>query len=86
MKTLWILSMLAAVVGGLAVMGGVALANGAPQEAAAAAIGLSIAVIPYCFARACESIDNEKRVQQRLDVLATHTRLLAEIANRPVTA
>ena len=33
-------------------MGGVASAQGAPQEAAAAAIAVDLAVIPYCLARA----------------------------------
>jgi hypothetical protein len=84
MKALWVISMLSAIVGGLTATFGVLFATGAPQEAAAAAIGLSIAVIPYCFARAYESIDNEKRSKQYLDALATHTRLLAEIANRSV--
>lgn len=33
-------------------MTGIFAANGAPQEAAAAAMGIACAVIPYCIARA----------------------------------
>ena len=35
---------------------GMLAANGAPQEAAAAAIGCFFAVAPYCVARAVENI------------------------------
>lgn len=44
------------ILGGLVVLLGVAGAQGAPQEAAAAAIGLSLAVIPYCLARAASEM------------------------------
>jgi hypothetical protein len=33
-------------------------ANGAPQEAAASAAGVALAVIPYCFARALKELSN----------------------------
>ena len=51
-KFLWVLTMIGSVLGGLVVLLGVIGAKGAPQEAAAAAIGISFAVIPYCLARA----------------------------------
>ncbi len=40
------------VLGGLTVIVGISAANGAPQEAAAAAMGIAFAVIPYCLAKA----------------------------------
>lgn len=36
---------------------GVAISNGAPQECAAAGIGLAFAVIPYCLARAVSELE-----------------------------
>lgn len=51
-KFLWILTIVGSIAGVFVVTFGVLLANGAPQEAAAAGLGLSMAVIPYCLARA----------------------------------
>lgn len=51
-KFLWALTAIGAVFGGLIAFFGVLGANGAPQEAAAAAMGMACAVIPYCLARA----------------------------------
>jgi hypothetical protein len=45
------LAFLGALIGALVATFGVLEANGAPQEAAAAAIGMAWAVIPYCMAR-----------------------------------
>lgn len=53
-KIFWSLSALSAFLGGVVMLVGVAQATGAPQEAAAAAIGLGLAVIPYCFNRALD--------------------------------
>jgi magnesium-transporting ATPase (P-type) len=55
-KILWVLTIIGSVIGGLIVLGGVLGASGAPQEAAAAAIGVACAVIPYCLARAVSEI------------------------------
>lgn len=52
MKFFWIVSIIGSALGALTVVIGVAGANGAPQEAAAAAIGIAFAVIPYCLAKA----------------------------------
>lgn len=51
-KIFWGVTMLMSAVGAIVAFTGMAAANGAPQEAAAAAMGLAIAVIPYCFSRA----------------------------------
>ena len=51
-KFLWILVIVGSIFGGLMAFIGVAAAQGAPQEAAAAAMGVAFTVIPYCLARA----------------------------------
>jgi hypothetical protein len=48
----WMLALIGSLLGGLTFLGGTVAANGAPQEAAAAGMGLAFAVIPYVFARA----------------------------------
>lgn len=52
----WIGSLTAAGLAGLMFLGGITMANGAPQEAALAGMCLVIAVIPYCIARALTEI------------------------------
>jgi len=49
---LWVITILGSLLGGGVLVFGVIGAQGAPQEAAAAAIGIGLAVIPYCLARA----------------------------------
>jgi hypothetical protein len=51
-KFLWITTAICSVIGGLTAVVGISAANGAPQEAAAAAMGVAFAVIPYCLAKA----------------------------------
>ena len=54
-KFLWILVIIGSIFGGLTAFLGVIYASGSPQQAAAAAVGIAFAVIPYCLARAvCE--------------------------------
>lgn len=55
-KFSWILTIAGSILGGLIAGIGVLAAKGAPQEAASAAIGLALAVIPYCLARAVSEI------------------------------
>ena len=55
-KFLWIVTIIASIIGALLAFVGVVAANGAPQEAAAAAVGLACAVIPYCLARAVSEL------------------------------
>src|SRR5687767_10950568 len=50
-KIFWGISLVASALGGLIGLGGVASASGAPQEAAAAAIGCLVVLAPYTFAR-----------------------------------
>lgn len=46
------LTILGSALGGAVAIIGVSASRGAPQEAAAAAMGIAFAVIPYCLARA----------------------------------
>lgn len=55
-NVLWALTIIGSLLGGLTTLVGVVAAKGAPQEAAAAAIGVAFAVIPYCLARAASEI------------------------------
>lgn len=52
----WALTILGSIIGGVNFFTGVAAANGAPQEAAAAAMSLAWVVLPYCCARAVSEI------------------------------
>ena len=56
MKFLWILTAAGAVLGTLVWLLGVVSAKGAPQEAAAAAIGIALGVLPYVFTRAVQEM------------------------------
>lgn len=55
-RLLWVLTILGSLFGGLFVFFALTLSNGAPQEAAGAAIGIAFAVIPYCLARAVSEL------------------------------
>ena len=60
MKTFfWIMTIFGCLLGGLITVGGALLSTGAPQQGAAAAIGVACAVIPYCFARAISEISGK---------------------------
>lgn len=52
----WSFSILAAILGGLFGFLGFVFAKGAPQEAAAAAMGCMVAIVPYCVARAVDEL------------------------------
>ena len=55
-KLLWFVTIIGSMLGGLVMFVGVNEAKGAPQEAAAAAMAVAMAVIPYCLARAVSEI------------------------------
>lgn len=55
-RTFWVCALLGAVGGGFVGYMSVVMASGAPQEAAGAAIGCLIAVVPYVFARAVDEL------------------------------
>ncbi len=50
----WNLTRIGSVLGALFLVFALTIANGAPQEASAAAIAIAFAVIPYCMARAVD--------------------------------
>jgi hypothetical protein len=65
-----ILVLVCTILGALTVVGGVAGANGSPQEAAAAAIGLALGVLPYIFykVRYCEkALENQRKIIAALE-------------------
>lgn len=55
----YILTIFGGLIGGLILITTLVSANGAPQEAAGAAIAVAFVVIPYCMARAFELIGEE---------------------------
>ena len=56
---LYIVTLISSAMGGLVLVIGSMRANSAPQEAAAAAMGIGLAVIPYVFAR-CVQITKDR--------------------------
>ena len=56
-----VLTLIGSSLGALVFVVGFLGANGAPQEASAAAAGLALAAIPYCFARALSELSNTGR-------------------------
>ena len=55
-KICWIGTAIASMIGFLILVGGVAAADSAPQEASAAGIGIGVAAIPYVFTRALHEL------------------------------
>jgi hypothetical protein len=55
-KICYVFALLGAVLGTFDMANGLANATGAPQQAAAAAMGAAYAVIPYVFARAVDEL------------------------------
>lgn len=72
-----IFSLIGSIVGGLFVLGAF-IESGAPQQAAIAAIGIGIAVVPYCFSRAVDELSKNSATEQR----QTQIRLLAALTNK----
>lgn len=67
----WVLTMLGAVIGGGFLLSSFA-ASGAPQQAAAAAIGIGFAVLPYCFTRALSELVDDSWVPGLIPCRACH--------------
>jgi hypothetical protein len=55
-KFFWIVAIIGAVLGGLQFVGSMASATGSPQQAAGAAMGCALAIIPYVIARAVDEL------------------------------
>ncbi|MCW5648369.1 MAG: hypothetical protein KIS62_01350 [Ramlibacter sp.] len=58
-QALYIVTLISSAIGGLVLIFGSVGAKSSPQEAAAAAIGIGLAVIPYVFAR-CVQISRDR--------------------------
>lgn len=80
---LWILSVLGAVAGGVQLLL-VEAQPGAPQQAAAAAIAVGLAVIPYCLARAVSELlkPQAEALNKLIEHQQTQIKLLAALANK----
>lgn len=61
----YVLTIIGTIIGGLTLFSTMG-ADGAPQQAAGAAMALAFGVLPYCFARAVEKI-GEVTVAEALD-------------------
>lgn len=77
MKFFYVLTIIGAIVGALYLIGGLSLANGAPQEAAVAAIAIACAVLPYCLARALHGMSAISAFGRLEDEQKRQTTLLA---------
>jgi hypothetical protein len=55
-KFLWFLTLAGSLLGGVGLVDSLLFAQGAPGQAAGAAISIGLAVIPYCLARAAEGL------------------------------
>jgi hypothetical protein len=53
---LFVITIVASIISAIFRFVGVVSANGAPQEAAAAAMAAAITIIPYCMARSVEAL------------------------------
>ena len=62
----WAITVLAAGIAAVVLFLTLGSANGAPQEAAGAAIALAICVIPYVFTRACQAFTEMERQRDML--------------------
>lgn len=68
MVVLWAITLLASCVAGMITVYAVG-AGGAPQQGAAAAIALCVAVVPYVFTRACQGAREAGLLGKMLDEL-----------------
>ncbi len=59
-KIVWIISLVGSGIGFLMLFATLSSSNGAPQEAAGAAISVAFAVIPYCIARAISEMQTKE--------------------------
>jgi hypothetical protein len=73
-KFFWVVAIVGAILGGILVMATMAGANGAPQEAAGAAMACAFCIIPYVLARASEGLAKPMAARQPLtfDQLPAH--------------
>jgi hypothetical protein len=85
----WIIELLACIIAALSFSSDYTAATSAPQQCVAISMALLIVILPYCFCRAISGIGQSSSVQSSLiseirklnEQVATHTKLLASIAN-----
>jgi sugar phosphate permease len=64
-KFFWSLVIIGFVIGGFVFVIETSFATSAPQQAAAAARGLAIVILPYCLARAVTEIMNDSNAKDK---------------------
>ena len=79
----WGVTLIATIISAFIMFVVVASANGAPQEAAGAAIAVAVSVIPYIFARACDAYVTANRQEEILAAIRGMSQI-AITGNQPV--
>lgn len=71
MKTFcWAITVIACLVSGLLLFMTLTSSNGAPQEAAGAAMAAAVAIIPYVFSRAVTELSGSKAEDQNEQIIS----------------
>lgn len=78
---IWILTLLSVGFGAIGSFFMYLGAQSAPQQAVALCFGLALAVIPYCGARALESVSRSAKQAKAQEAAQTQVKILAAIAN-----
>lgn len=77
-RLLYLLPIVGALLGGLALLVGVVSAKGSPQEAASAAIACALAIVPYVLVRSLEIMARSSREQEVNRLIAAIEALSAQ--------
>jgi hypothetical protein len=75
----WIVTILACIIAGFALIATIFDSSGAPQQAAGAAIAAAVAIIPYVFSRAVTELSESKMEKQNEQIL----KLLSGLHKKP---
>lgn len=85
MSIVWLIAAVAALFAAFDLFSAV-LSQTGQVEAARAAVDVGIAAVPYCLARGIQEFVRDLAPNKTLDVLNTHTKLLASLANSAPSA
>lgn len=66
----WVITIISCIIAGMVLLATFTSSNGAPQEAAGAAMAAAIAVIPYVFSRAVTELSESKAEEQNAAIIA----------------
>lgn len=82
-QALYIITLISSAIGGLVMFFGLAGAKSAPQEAAAAAMGIGLAVVPYVFARCVQIVADRKEQAELAKRTVSLLETISVILDRP---